>query len=235
MVDVTDANFEAEVLERSRELPVVVDLWAPWCGPCKTLGPILEGAIEATGGRVLLAKVNVDENPEIARAFQVQSIPAVFALRDAKVVDAFVGAQGETAVAAFIAKLVPEVSEADLLLEAGDLPALEKAHALEPERADIAYALARALLEDGQPAAVAPIVLPLSPDPEAEALLAAAAEGLDDLSQVFATVTAELEPLLDQVKTDEAARARYLALLEELPAADARTVALRRALSSRLF
>ena len=79
-VDVTDATFESEVLERSDTLPVVIDLWAPWCGPCRTLGPIIERVVESTGGRVALAKVDVDQNPRIQAAFQAQSIPAVFAI-----------------------------------------------------------------------------------------------------------------------------------------------------------
>src|SRR3954453_15286007 len=100
MADVTDATFEADVLQRSHDVPIVVDLWAPWCGPCRTLGPVLEAVVGATGGRVgrakangEVAKVNVDENPQISSAFRVQSIPAVYALKDGKVVDGFIGAQ----------------------------------------------------------------------------------------------------------------------------------------------
>ena len=76
-MDVVDATFEAEVMTRSEQIPVVVDLWAPWCGPCKSLGPILERVIAGSEGRVVLAKVNIDENPGVAQAFGVQSIPAV--------------------------------------------------------------------------------------------------------------------------------------------------------------
>src|SRR5271170_7980240 len=103
MADVTDATFEQAVLERSREVPVVVDLWAPWCGPCQTLGPMLERAVAATNGDVVLAKVNVDDNPQIAASFRVQSIPAVFALRDGAVVNGFVGAVPEAQVQEFVA------------------------------------------------------------------------------------------------------------------------------------
>ena len=98
---------------------MVVDLWAPWCGPCTTLGPILERVVDATEGAVTLVKVNVDENPSISASFQVQSIPAVFALKDGKVVDGFIGAQPEAAVTEFVAKLTPAPSEADLLVEEG--------------------------------------------------------------------------------------------------------------------
>ncbi len=80
MADVTDSTFQAAVVERSKQVPVVVDLWAPWCGPCRVLGPILDKVVGATAGRVELAKVDVDSNPAVARAFAVQTIPAVFAL-----------------------------------------------------------------------------------------------------------------------------------------------------------
>ena len=97
-LEVTDSNFEKEVLERSENTPVIVDLWAPWCGPCKSLGPILERVIEDTNEKVVLAKVNIDENPGVAGAFKVQSIPAVFAIQNKDVVSSFIGAQGEEAV-----------------------------------------------------------------------------------------------------------------------------------------
>src|SRR5690242_21056201 len=98
MADITDATFEQDVLERSKEVPVVVDLWAPWCGPCKQLGPILEKLVAGTGGKVDLVKVNTDENPQVSQAFQVQSIPAVYAIKDGAIVDHFIGAKGEAAV-----------------------------------------------------------------------------------------------------------------------------------------
>ena len=84
-IDVTDATFPVDVVERSKQVPVVVDLWAEWCGPCRTLGPILEKVIDETEGRVVLAKVDVDSNPQASQAFQVQGIPAVYALKDGKV------------------------------------------------------------------------------------------------------------------------------------------------------
>ena len=92
MVDVTDATFSQEVMEASMTTPIVVDLWAEWCTPCKTLGPILEKVIGETNGAVILAKVDVDANPRVAQAFQVQSIPAVFAINEGKIVDSFTGA-----------------------------------------------------------------------------------------------------------------------------------------------
>ena len=106
MADVTDQTFATDVIERSKTVPVVVDLWADWCGPCKMLTPILERVIGETKGLVELAKVNVDENPQISQAFQVQSIPAVYALKDGQVVDGFMGAQPESEVVAFVQRLL---------------------------------------------------------------------------------------------------------------------------------
>lgn len=121
-IDVTDATFQAEVIERSKTTAVIVDLWAPWCGPCKTIGPILEKLTDATGGRVILAKVNVDENPAISAAFKVQSIPAVYALKDGAMFDGFVGAQSEHVIAEFVQSLMPEggVPTVESLLAVGE-------------------------------------------------------------------------------------------------------------------
>lgn len=107
-IDVTDATFQVEVLDRSSSVPVIVDLWAPWCEPCKTLGPILEKYCDATNGQVVLAKVNVDENPSISMAFQVQSIPAVFIMKNGKVLDGFVGMKPEHVIKELIGALLPE-------------------------------------------------------------------------------------------------------------------------------
>lgn len=146
-VDVTEATFEAEVLERSRQVPVVVDFWADWCGPCKALSPALEKAEAAHEGKVLLAKVDVDANPQLAALFKVQGIPTVKAFRDGKVVDEFVGALPPARVEAFFDSLVP--SRGDELLAAGDELSLREASELEPRRADIAVALAKARLARG--------------------------------------------------------------------------------------
>ena len=110
-IDVTDATFQAEVIDRSHSVPVVVDLWAPWCGPCQTLGPILEKVVDATGGKVVLVKVDTDQNPGIAQAFNVQSIPAVYALKGGEVVDGFMGAYPEHVVQQFVDGLMPSEGE----------------------------------------------------------------------------------------------------------------------------
>ena len=150
--DVTDATFEVEVLQRSKETPVVVDLWAPWCGPCRTLGPLIEKVIDDTDGAVVLTKVNVDENPEISQAFRVQSIPAVHALKDGKVVDQFIGAQPEPVIREFVDRLVP--SERDdaiaALLAAGDETSLRQVLELDAGNEPATLALAELLASDSR-------------------------------------------------------------------------------------
>jgi putative thioredoxin len=99
------ATFAADVLQASREVPVIVDFWAPWCGPCKTLGPQLEAAVNAANGAVKMVKVNIDENPEIAQQLRIQSIPTVYAFRDGQPVDGFMGAIPESQIKSFVANL----------------------------------------------------------------------------------------------------------------------------------
>ncbi len=126
IIDVTAANFRTEVIERSLKTPVVVDFWAEWCGPCKTLGPLLEKHAREGKGRFVLAKVDVDRNPELAQAFQVQGIPSVLGLRDGKMVDGFQGALPEAELKQFLDRIAPgpagggELERARELAAAGD-------------------------------------------------------------------------------------------------------------------
>jgi putative thioredoxin len=114
--NVTEATFDAEVVEASRRVPVIVDFWAPWCAPCRTLGPLLDRLAEENGGAFVVAKINVDENPRVSAEFGIRSIPAVKAIVDGEIVDEFVGSLPEPALRQFVRRVLP--SEADRLAEA---------------------------------------------------------------------------------------------------------------------
>jgi putative thioredoxin len=234
MTDVTDATFEQAVVARSAEVPVVVDLWAPWCGPCKTLGPIIERVVDQTDGAVELAKVNVDENPQVAASFQVQSIPAVYALRDGKVVDGFVGALPEAQVAEFVARLAPQPTEADRLVAAGDEASLRQALELQPDHPGAVAGLSALLIAKGEPDAALDLLARVPETPEVRALAAGARLAGQQVA-VGDDVTTLLDGLLDRVRDDDQARQEFIDVLETLGPDDPRTASYRKALAARLF
>ena len=236
-MDVTDTTFETDVLDRSQQVPVVIDLWAAWCGPCRTLGPILEKVIAETDGRVALAKVDVDANPRVATTFQVQSIPAVFAVADRKVVDRFVGALPEPAVRDWVNRLIAPPSEVDLLVDAGDLVSLRRAVELEPGNDKAVVALARVLADADEPDARQEALTLLARIPETPETrhIAAQARLGDEAAATNDGIESKLDTLLDRVKGDEGARQEFLDLLEVLGPDDPRTPSYRKALTARLF
>ena len=234
MTDVTDATFATAVIERSRSVPVVVDLWAAWCGPCKTLTPILEKVVAEMGGTVELAKVDVDANPQVARAFAVQSIPSVFALKDGQVVDSFVGALPEKAVREFIAKLAPAGSPLEELVAAGDEASLRRALEIDPGHVGAATALGTLLLDQGRLDELDALVNNLSNAPVAAQLRARLQLAREGVS-LSGDVDLVLEHLLDQTGVDPTAKDHLLVILDALGPEDPRYVSFRRRLANRLY
>lgn len=233
MVAVTDRTFEQDVIERSKTVPVVVDLWAEWCGPCRTLGPILEKVIGETGGSVELAKVDVDANPQISQAFQVQSIPAVYALKDGQIVDGFVGAQPEAAVREFVAKLggAAEPTEVERLLAAGDEVSLQQVLELEPDNPEAVVAMAELLVIDGRADEALQLLTRIPESSETRRVAALARIGVPDTDDL----DGRLEALLAKVKDDDDARQEFVDLLELLGPDDPRTASWRKRLTAQLF
>jgi len=182
VLEVTAAGFERDVLEASKRVPVVVDFWAPWCGPCRALTPVLEKLAGAYGGRFRLAKINSDENPELAAAFGVRSIPTVIGFRDGQPVAQFLGAVPESQARAFIDNLLPSPSQLEQaraagLRQAGDLPnaarALRQAVELDAANDAARLDLAEVLIELGRAAEAGPLLDAVRPNIDLDARLAA--------------------------------------------------------------
>ncbi len=219
VIDVSQATFEQDVVERSKDTPVVVDFWAPWCGPCRTLGPMLERLAAEGDGTFVLAKINVDENQQLSMRYGVQGIPAVKGFRGGKVVAEFVGAQPEPNVRRFLKQLVPD--EITALLEAGRWleaeNALRPALAAHPNQASLQFGLARALLGQGKGCEAEMLLGQITAPPElsqAEALLPLAAFmcGAENVAED------NLEPLEAQFwqAARLAARGQYAAAMDGL-------------------
>jgi putative thioredoxin len=175
--DVDEAEFQQRVLERSKEVPVVVDFWADWCGPCKQLTPVLERAAESRVGKVELAKVDVEKNKQLQAAFRIQGIPAVKAFKDGQVAAEFTGALPPAEVERFFDALVP--SEADELAQSGDEDALRRALELDPNHPTARRELGKLLLQRGDTAEATELLEDVRGDFVADGLLARATLGDD--------------------------------------------------------
>lgn len=208
--DATDDSFEQDVLLASRDTPVIVDFWAPWCGPCKQLGPTIEKVVKEAKGAVKLVKINIDENPHFASQLRVQSIPAVFAFKGGRPVDAFLGAVPESQIRAFVKKLGgaagpspidQALEQANAALAANDLPTAQDIFgqilAHEPGNAKAAAGLAKIFVGLGQLDEAKAVLDSLPPDAKRDPEIQAAQTALDLAHQAPKGV--DVAPMLEKL------------------------------------
>jgi len=232
-IDVTEETFETEVLARSAAGPVLAYLWTPRSEACVAFAQVLDAIIADTQGKVLLAKINVDENPGIVQAFRVQAVPAMFALRDGSIMGEFQGPLAEAAVRQFVEQMLPTATQEHIsaLLNRGDEQSLTEVLEIEP----------------GHEAAIVSLATILTARGEAEAALALLARvpETDDVRKASAAARLSLRPqddydqqlgqLLELVKTDDEARQQFVDILEVMGVEDSRTAGWRKKLTMRLY
>lgn len=245
-MDVTEATFNAEVIERSREIPVVVDFWAAWCAPCRQLAPVIEQIAARRDGEVILAKVDIDANPSLAQEYEITGIPAVKGFREGAVVAEFVGMQPAASIEAFFNRVIP--SAVEKLIALGDEASLREAIVRDAGSTPARVALGRILLADGNLEEAVEILEPASHDLDAAGLLGLATLRRMDQPDVAAGLAAldrgdreaALTHLLDAVRgsqgdTRDTVRAAMVGIFRELGDQHPLTVRFRRRLSQALY
>ena len=233
MKSVTDETFNNDVIVRSETLPVIVELWAPWCEPCKSLTPILETVVAKTNSAVELVGVNIDENPQIRQTFQVQSIPAVYAFKDGAVVNGFMGAQGEDGVQEFVDSLLPTEQDAIIenLLADGSEESLSEILLAVPDHVEAVTALAMIFVESNRVDEALALLKRIPESSETRRIEALARTGDITPDEIIE----KLEYLLERVSGNDDARQEFVDLLDVLGSESEQANSFRRKLASKLF